>query len=64
MPDTPFKAMGREKRQDLFDVLFGRPMPGSLGEAMLSVECEKCGGRIYEGDWPWCGNQGPKGHRR
>lgn len=56
MPDTPFKAMGREKRYLSWFDLWGR------GDRR-SVACEKCGGRVYEGDWPFCkGN--PRDHER
>ncbi len=53
MPDTPFKAMGRESRE--FTLW---PNPNRK-----AVPCEKCGGLVYEGDWPFCrGNA--KDHER
>jgi hypothetical protein len=26
--------------------------------------CEKCGGLIFEGDWPWCKFGDPRTHER
>jgi hypothetical protein len=54
VPDTPFKAMGREKRP----LKWWEP-----NEPRFGVPCEKCGGIIYEGSWPWCAGD-PKGHER
>lgn len=59
MPDTPFKAMGREPRtqaQRFADYFGGGHRPNS-------VTCEKCGGRVAEGDWPFCKGD-PADHRR
>ena len=70
MPDTPFKSMSRETRRGLDVARLLRhgplvPYPGSAEEAALSVECEKCGGRVYEGDWPFCSGPGRAAdHRR
>jgi hypothetical protein len=45
--------MGRDKDSQ-------RPKWRMRGE---SVYCEKCGGFLYEGDWPYCKGQ-PSDHRR
>lgn len=57
MPDTPFKAMGREKRVRIMDTL----PENWYGYA--SEKCERCGGYVYNGDWPFCKGD-PKDHRR
>lgn len=65
MPDTPFKSMTRE----------GNGLPKSLRhlpsllEAMdattwhsrKTTRCEKCGGHLRAGDWPWCRGAGHAG---
>lgn len=46
MPDTPFKAMGRERpRPRMGEYDYWRAVP---------VTCETCRGEVYEGDWPFC----------
>lgn len=59
MPDTPFKAMGRERK-----VWFGDTIePDWYRRHAQSSTCEKCGGNVYEGDWPFCKGD-PADHRR
>lgn len=64
MPDGPFKGMAPDPdseprgRKALVTAL-GGPV------GVPAIECEKCGGMVYEGDWPagWCkGN--PEDHER
>jgi hypothetical protein len=56
MPDTPFKSMTRETKQD-FDWFqrFSKPK---------YEKCEECGGLVTPGDWPWCKNGDPEEHKR
>ena len=54
MPDTPFKSMSREKR------VSPKPDPDRHWRAIL---CEKCGGYVYEGEWPFCKGE-PSDHYR
>lgn len=53
MPDGPRRAMSRD--------------PDSLrrrrDEDQPVEKCEKCGGEIREGDWPWCSGD-PRAHER
>jgi hypothetical protein len=51
MPDGPFKGMTRDKdsQRRKFDA--------------NPVRCEKCGGYVFEGDWPFCKGD-PSGHVR
>lgn len=44
MPDTPFKAMGRQKGE------FGWQEVASANKS----KCEKCGAMIAPGAWPFC----------
>jgi hypothetical protein len=47
MPDGPRRSMLPDP-----DSQKRKREPGTLP---LPVEtCEKCGGLIFEGDWPWC----------
>lgn len=34
------------------------------GEHVEYVQCEKCGGMVRAGDWPWCSNQDYRTHWR
>lgn len=69
MPDTPFKAMGRETRQKREQV--GEYMAGQLVSTVAPpVEdftfdslCERCLAYIRHGDWPFCTGD-PDQHRR
>jgi hypothetical protein len=58
MPDTPFKAMGRERRIELRDTF---PENWYAGHP---DKCEKCGGMVWTGDWPYCRPGHPEDHRR
>ena len=48
MPDTPFKAMGREPASRRLRWLLRQESNGAW------LRCEKCGGQVFEGDWPFC----------
>lgn len=61
MPDTPFKAMGRE--------------PSGLPKSLRHLRwldaptpsvsrCERCGGHVATGDWPFCRPGHPEDHER
>lgn len=56
-----FKAMGRETPAQ------NRTMDPTTVydlEARPGVACEKCGGKVYEGDWPFCRPGHPEDHIR
>lgn len=52
MPDTPFKSMSREWGEKLLIYRDFRMLTDRV--EYKSVPCEKCGGRVGTGDWPWC----------
>jgi len=73
MADGPFKSMTRECRRSLADWGFAMiPAPPGHPSMMIpymwrdrgeGAKCERCGCRIFAGDWPWCkGN--PEDHER
>jgi hypothetical protein len=57
MPDGPFKGMTRDKDS------LRRPAPEDHDTEWPCVQCEKCGGWIFEGSWPWCKGD-PRQHER
>ncbi len=60
MPDTPFKAMGRERHvgdaRDEAEFIAWLEHANRIASA--AVTCEKCGGMVREGDWPFCRGEG------
>lgn len=56
MTDGPFKSMTRDPR-GLPKSL--RDLPLAIGVPHTQVvDCERCGGWYYTGEWPWCkGNE-------
>lgn len=58
MPDTPFKAMGREKETPRVNVHYEVYEREEYG-----VPCEACGERLIPGDWPFCAGR-PSDHWR
>ena len=58
MPDGPFKSMSRERKVELRDTFIEN------WYARKVEKCEKCGGLIYEGSWPWCKSGRPEEHER
>lgn len=52
-------GMGREARQTQWLTWFYTgPVHASL------TKCDDCGAYLSEGDWPWCKDGDPSGHRR
>lgn len=59
MPDTPFKSMTRD-REEFIQRRRALLQGFWLGS---TTQCERCGGILFEGSWPWCkGN--PEDHDR
>lgn len=58
MADGNFKGMTREPEDARNRVQLHEDI--RTGRATVNiVPCEKCGGEIWPGDWPWCdGNSG------
>lgn len=70
MPDGSFKSMSMDReerearRRSVPPSFFSQKEPQRWTVSMEpSVTCEKCGGLVYPGDWPFCKGK-PEGHER
>lgn len=59
MADGPFKGMA----PDPDSAVRGRRAVLAGERHVRAIECEKCHGAVFEGDWPFCSGR-PEQHER
>lgn len=63
---TIFRSMTPDRDSNTHPENHARKTAALMGDYPRgeTTRCEKCGGLIYSGDWPWCGKGGKADHER
>jgi hypothetical protein len=59
MADGPWKSMSRDREEENY-----RQSCLERGEEYNTEDCDKCGGQVAPGDWPFCRPGHAEDHKR